>query len=63
MDETREILFQKNIRKERGEYDEDLPMEEAIIIRARAIRLFYIALIGEGFSEQDALKIVSKVSM
>lgn len=59
-DETRESLFQKSVRRERGEYEDDLSMEETIIARARAIRLFYIALVGEGFSEQDALKIISK---
>ena len=61
MDETREILFQKNIRRERGECEDELPMEEMIIARARAIRLFYAALIGEGFSEQEALKIISQI--
>lgn len=62
MDETREFLYQKQIRKERGEnYDEGVSLEDAIVAKARSIRFFYLALINEGFSEQVSLLIISRV--
>jgi|CXWL01.1.fsa_nt_gi hypothetical protein len=64
MDETREILYQRQIRKERGEYDDDRDsLEDIVMAKARAVRVFYIALINEGFSDQDALLIVSNISV
>lgn len=62
MDETREILYQRQIQKERGEYDDDrASLEDIVAAKARAVRVFYIALINEGFSDQDALLIVSNI--
>lgn len=62
MDETREFLYQRQIQKERGEsYDDRFSLEETVVAKARAIRLFYLALIDEGFSEQDSLLIISNV--
>lgn len=63
MDETREILFQRKVQRERGEYpaENGASLEEAIVSKARAIRYFYLALVNEGFSEQDALKIIVSV--
>lgn len=62
MDETRAILYQRQIRKERGEnYDEEVSLEDAIVAKAKAVRFFYLALINEGFSEQDSLLIISNV--
>lgn len=63
MDETREFVYQKQIQRQRGEYpDEDgVSSEEVIVGKARAVRYFYLALVNEGFSEQDALKIIVSV--
>lgn len=57
-DETREFLYQQR-RQQRGEYvGESIPVEEVLVHKARIIRLFYQALIREGFSEQIALHII-----
>lgn len=62
MDETREFLYRRQIQKERGEgYDDGASPEEMIVAKARAVRCFYLALIDEGFSEQDSLLIISNV--
>jgi len=62
LDETREVLYRRQIRKERGEDDEDdVSIEDLIAGKARAIRFFYVSLLNEGFSEQEALLIVSRV--
>lgn len=65
MDETRETLFQKKVARERGEYPDDdadgTRMWESIQIKARAVRYFYASLVSEGFSEEEALRIVTKV--
>lgn len=62
MDETREILYQRQIQKERGEsYDNGASPEEMIVAKARAIRLFHEALVSQGFSEQDSLLIIINV--
>lgn len=62
VDETREVLYQKKVQRERGEYPEDgTSLEEVIVGKARAVRYFYLALVREGFSEQDALKIIISV--
>lgn len=60
MDETREILYQRRLQRERGEYpiEDGTQLEEMLIGRASAIRCFYLALVREGFSEEDALKII-----
>lgn len=62
MDETREILFQRQAQRGRGEYvDEGMSLDDVIQGKARAIRLFYMALLTEGFSEQEALQIIVSV--
>jgi hypothetical protein len=62
LDETREILYQRQMQKERGEnHDDDISTEDLIAGKARTIRFFYLSLISEGFSEQEALLIVSRV--
>lgn len=62
MDQTREILFQRKMQRDRGEYfDERTTMEDMVQEKAKTIRLFYIALLTEGFSEQDALQIIVQI--
>lgn len=59
MDETREILFQRQVQRGRGEYvDDGMSLEEMLVNRAKAVRVFYEALLNNGFSEQAALQIV-----
>lgn len=65
MDETREVLFQQKIRKEHGEYSDDEMSEakiwESVRVKARIIRYFYASLVSEGFSEEEALEIVTRM--
>lgn len=63
MDETREILFQRQVQRARGEYvvNAGLSLDDVAQGKARAIRLFYMALLTEGFSEQEALQIIVSV--
>lgn len=62
MDETREALFQQKIKRERGEYPDDgTTVWESIQLKARIIRYFYASLVSEGFSEEEALRIVTNV--
>mgnify|MGYP001611921830 FL=1 len=59
MDETREIMYQRQRQRERGEYpDAGISIENTVQEKAKIIRLFYIALLTEGFSEQEALNIL-----
>ena len=59
MDETREIMYQRQRQRERGEYpDARISIENTVQEKAKIIRLFYIALLTEGFSEQEALNIL-----
>ena len=59
MDETREILFQRQVQRGRGEhFDDGMSLEEMLVNKAKAVRIFYEALLSNGFSEQAALQIV-----
>lgn len=64
MDETREIALEIRRRRERGDYEQGVEeLNEAICGRARALRVFYEALLQEGFAPQDAVYLVAKVAI